>query len=140
MDISGIASREDFEYWLATLDTFLAEFVEEFPASVRRKLDYSSASLDMVESWILKTYESTDAMLEGTEGRRVNRAACYIGETFRKAAKGKWTVNLEDRDRAYFGLPIIVAPGKDSECPLTLATTAADRRTGTFLRTMLENY
>jgi hypothetical protein len=140
MEALRIANREDFEHWLAELDVFLAEFIEEFPDSAIRKFDYSPASLDLAEAWILMTFDSTDAMLLGADGRRVNCVACYVGETFRRAVKGKWTINLEDSSFAYFGLPTIVAPGKDSECPLSLVTTAADRRTGRFIRTILENY
>jgi hypothetical protein len=140
MNDGSFTSREDFEYWLATIDAFLEEFKEKFPAAERGKLDFTPESLDVVEAWILSTYADTDDMLRSSESRRVNGAACYVGEVFRKIGNGKWTVNLEDRDFAYYGMPIIAAPRKDAECPLTVVTTAADRRTGKFLRTLLNNY
>ena len=98
MNDGNFKSREDFEYWLATIDAFLAEFKVEFPAADRGKLDFSPESLDVVEAWILSTYADTDDMLKSSESRRVNGVACYVGEVFRKRGNGKWTVNLEDLD------------------------------------------
>lgn len=81
-------------------------------------------------------------MLERDQNQLVNGAACYIGEIFRKALGGRWDIELGDPDYVYFGVPILRGLGgstNESECPLSLATASADRRTGNYLRTVLEN-
>ena len=120
------------------MDDFLEEFIAQFPAEDRHHLDYSPSSLDVVEKWILKTYPDTDDMLVPSESERVNGVACYVGETFRKTLGGKWDIRLDDPKFAYYSMPILTG-AYDAECPLCLVTASADRRTGDFLRTVLEN-
>lgn len=132
------ASRDDFECWLATMDDFLEEFLAEFPAAERARLDYSAESLDIVEAWILNTYPSSEAAAAPTESQRLNRVACYVGEVFRKKLGTKWDIRLDDPSYVFYGMPIIVGRRVD-DCPLTLVTAAANRRTGKYLRTVLEN-
>ncbi len=132
------ANRDEFEYWLASMDDFLEQFIAQFPEEDQLRLDYSPSSLDIVEAWILNSYPNTNAMLSLSESQAVNRAACYVGETFRKKMEGKWDIRLDDPIYAYYSMPIIIWE-KDPECPLTLVTAAADRRTGSYLRTVLEN-
>jgi hypothetical protein len=131
-------ARDDFEEWLASMFVFLDEFLLEFDETERQRLDYSPESLDVVEAWILRTYASSSAAAEPKESRRVNSAACYVGEVFRKTLNSKWDIELDDPSFVFFGMPII-ASDKVSECPLTLITAAADRRTGIYLRTVLFN-
>lgn len=138
MDAQKRAARDNFESWLASMDEFLEEFIVEFPPEDQRRLDYSPSSLDVVEAWILKTYNDTEAMLAKSASQIVNRAACYVGETFRKVLGGKWDIRLDDPDFVFHAMPII-SRSKSIECPLTLVTAAADRRTGCYLRTVLQN-
>ena len=133
-----LTTRDDFEYWLFSMNDFLEQFIAQFPEEDQSSLDYSPSSLDVVEAWILKTYLDTDAMLSSSESQAVNQAACYVGETFRKALGGKWDIQLDDPTYAYHSMPIISGTNI-SECPLTLVTAVADRRTGNYLRTVLEN-
>ncbi len=135
-----ITDRDQFEYWLASLDEMLQEFFSTIHEEYRKQLDLSPASLDTLEGIILQRYADAKAMLDPNESSFVNGLACYIGETFRKAIGGRWTIRLDDAKFAFYGLPIIADAGKDRktvECPLTLATAAADRRTGKYLRTVL---
>ncbi len=120
------------------MDDFLEEFEAEFREEDRERLDFSPESLDLVEAWILKTYTDMDAMLRPTESHRVNRVACYVGETFRKTLGGKWDIRLDDPSFAFHAMPLVTG-ANDPECPLTLVTAAADRRTGNYLRTVLQN-
>ena len=138
MDTQKLTTRYDFENWLASMDDCLEQFIAQFPQKEQVLLDYSPSSLDAVEAWILRTYSDADAMLASSERQAVNRAACYIGETFRKVLRGKWDIRLDDPTFAYYSIPIITG-ASDPECPLSLVTAAADRRTGTYLRMVLEN-
>ncbi len=140
MDTQELTTRDDFEHWLASMDDFLEQFIAQFPREDQFRLDYSPSSLDIVEAWILKTYADTDAMLAKSESQAVNRAACYVGETYRKNRGGKWDIRLNDTSFVFNGVPILTDPQSTiPHCPLTLVTATADRRTGSYLRTVLEN-
>lgn len=75
-------------------------------------------------------------MLDPAEADQVDGIARYIGETLRKTVGGHWDIRLDDPKYVFYGLPELTGFGPRSTpvCPLTLATTAADRRTGKFLR------
>lgn len=138
MDSQDLTTRDDFEHWLASMDDCLEQFIAQFPPRDQHRLDYSPSSLDIVEAWILRVYADTDAMLARSEAQAVNRAACYVGETFRKVLGGKWDIRFDDPNFVYHAMPIITR-ANDPECPLTLVAAAADRRTGNYLRMVLEN-
>ena len=142
MSVEEIDSREEFEHWLAAMDDNLDDFLSSLPREVRAQLDYTPGSLDVIEEWILKTYPDTYSMLPMDQSKTVNGLACYIGETYRKTRGGTWDIRLDDPDYVYHGLPIIVPanPNGVAECPLSVATASADRRTGKFIRSLLENW
>lgn len=141
MSRQALSSRDDFEYWLFSIDDEIDFLLEEVPREMKDKLDFSVNSLEILESWILKQYQNTEEMLSETQTKIVNSIACYIGETFRKNIGGKWDINLENPKFVFFALPILTNFPRESSpfCPLSLATTTADRRTGKFLITILQN-
>lgn len=138
----ALTDREDFEHWLMSIDGFLADLFASLPDETRRKLDFSPESLNVVEAWILAQYPSSDAMVRSDASRTVNALACYVGETIRKGLGGKWDIDLSDPDSAFFAVPIIVDPAGAlaPACPLTLTTACANRRTGVYLKRVLDNY
>lgn len=137
MDEHAVTTREDFEYWLASLDDFLEQFIDAFPEEDRHQLDFSPKSLDVVEAWVLRKYPDFDDIVKPSESQTVNGVACYVGEVYRKQLDAKWVIHLDDPSYAYYGLPILVW-GKEVECPLSVVTASADRRTGDFMRSLLE--
>jgi hypothetical protein len=134
-------NRDDFENWLFDMDDALDRFRDDVPKVVRERLDYSFESLEPLEQWILQKYVDTKSMLVASEANTVDGIARYIGETFRKQVGGKWNIRLDDPEYVYYGLPELTGFSKSPTpiCPHTLATASADRRTGTFIRTVLEN-
>src|SRR5262249_24430626 len=71
----------------------------------------------------------------------IDAAGRHIGLVFLLNVDGaNWAINLENEDRAFYGLPIIRFSNGDEECPLAMATASLDRRTGDYLRTVVENY
>jgi hypothetical protein len=134
-------TRDDFEYWLADMGDALDRFLESLPREIRSRLDYSIESLDALESWILSTYPDSKDMLPMEESTRVGGAARYIGQTIRKNIGGHWDINLDRPHIAFYGIPIVTgfSPTPTPMCPLAMATSTANRRTGTYLRTILEN-
>lgn len=142
MSFQPYTTRDDFDYWVFEMDDALEHFLSHFSPKTRVKLDYTAASLTILESWIMETYSSTEAMLEQKEVQRVDGAARYLGETYRKVLGGYWDIRLEDPEYVFYGLPILTgfAEHMDSECPFSLITASADRRTGYYLRTVLQYY
>lgn len=131
-------AQQQFQDWLDFLPDFLAQVPELFSIEEGKRLDLSPASLDVIESFILANYPDTNSMRPSAESQTVNLLACYIGEVFRLALGAKWELQ-SNPDYVYFGLPVLVLKNGDTECPLTLATATADRRTGHYLRKVLEN-
>lgn len=136
-----IASRDDFEQWLFAMDDALESFLSSFPIQDRKLMDYSPDSLCTLENWLLQKYSSTTAMLEANEAKTVDGVARYVGETFRRKLGGIWDIGLSDPKYVYFGLPVLRGEGKKTTpiCPHTLATASVDRRSGTFMKTVLNN-
>jgi hypothetical protein len=133
--------REDFEEWLAVMQTELDRFLDRLPAATAEALDESPASLDVLEAWLIERYPSTEALVEGSEAEILDGAARYVGETFLGQLGGRWSISADDPTDANYKLPIITGfRGEFSQLsPVTMVTAAADRRTGTYLSTILRN-
>jgi hypothetical protein len=140
--VNADETREDFQFWLADMDSALERFLSEVPRAITDRLDFSPESLDAVEAWILERYASTQAMLAPGESRIVDGLARYIGETFRKAIGGKWELRLDDPRYVFHGLPQLTGFSEKPTpvAPISLATATADRRTGNFLSSVLGSY
>jgi hypothetical protein len=52
--------KEDFEYWLFEMDDALERFLQGIGEPVRSQLDFSPASLDALEAWVLERYANPD--------------------------------------------------------------------------------
>ena len=134
------STLDDFDAWLTAMDDVIDEFLTGLPEDVRVRLDYSPESLDVLEAWLLHNYESP-AALQAADAAMLDGPARYLGETMRRNLGGKWTINLERPDVVFFGLPILtdVRGATAPMSPYSLTTAALDRRTGKYLRTILEN-
>jgi hypothetical protein len=135
-------TRDDFENWLASLDDSLESLFSAIPEELRNRLDFSAASLDIVESLILQKYRDVASMLEPDQSSSLNALAAYVGETFRKGIGGRWDIRLDDPKFAFHGIPVLVGAGTSQKtmlCPFAMVTASADRRTGKYLRTIFEN-
>lgn len=121
------------------MDDAIERFRDRLPADIRDALDGSPESLDALETWILERYPETRAMLADDQAESVDGAGRYIGEVFRRELGGHWDIELDDPAAAFFNLPVLTSgPGSTPIAPAALATASADRRTGSFLRTVLE--
>lgn len=134
-------ARSDFEGWLAVMDDAIDELMDGLPADVRARLDYSSGSLDVLEAWLLRAYPSYEALTDDAAAETLDGAARYVGETFRRELGGRWDIELDNAQDVNFLVPALTGfkGGDAALSPITLVSAAADRRTGTYLRTVLEN-
>ena len=130
-------SEDEFQEWLHDMDLIIGYLCNKMPDSIRKRLDYSVESLDVLEAWLLERYEHNDLMLEKSESLILDGCARYIGETFRHHLGGHWFIDR--KDNCYDGLPLVGGFGKfvAPKCPLTLASTSVDRRRGDFISTIL---
>jgi len=133
--------RENFEEWLFEMDDALEQFVEGIPEPTRSQLDFSTASLDVLEAWVLARYGSPEELMKPEAKHLLDGVARYVGETYRKQLGGRWQIRLDDPKYAFFGLPELTGFSERPTpiCPHSLATAMTDRRNGTYLRTILEN-
>ena len=49
---------EKFQYWLVEMDSALESFFKFLPTEMRTELDYTPASVDTLERWLLRKYET----------------------------------------------------------------------------------
>ncbi|HKR51733.1 MAG TPA: hypothetical protein VJT72_19545 [Pseudonocardiaceae bacterium] len=135
-----LTSRDSFDYWVDYMNEAIAEFKEQLPSDVADALDWSPESLDVLEEWILQNYSSPQEMLSAST-TIVDGAGRYVGETFRRALRDHyWDIDLDDEKNVFFGLPVLTTREKPTPLsPLSLVTTAADRRRGDYLSTLLAN-
>jgi hypothetical protein len=133
--------REDFEHWLFEMDNALEQFVEAVAEPTRSQLDFSPASLDALEAWVLVRYSSPQDLMKAEAKHVLDGVARYIGETYRRHLGGRWQIRLDDPKYAFYGLPELTgfAEKPTPICPHSLATALTDRRNGTYLRTVLQN-
>jgi hypothetical protein len=139
-----IAYSEQFEQWQNLLANRLIILEAETFDSIWPQHNYSIESLDVLEEWILDKYQEWKPPLEKRDAVFIDITGTYVGETFRKHLSGNWTIELEDKENAYWGIPGIT--GFNSSRPIrvvyphTWVTTSIHRRTGVFIRRRLESY
>lgn len=129
-----------FKAWLEDLPNALNQFRKRLPSEVNEKLDFSIASLDIFEKYLLDTYKSLNDLKELPNASViVDGYAIYIGETFRNVLReyqpNSWNLML-DKENVFYNLPIIEVQDH-IECPLSLATACVDRRKGNYLSNIL---
>lgn len=128
----------EFEEWLSFMDDKIEELLEELPRKVRTQLDYSPKSLAVLEEWLLSTYATPEEIKNEENKHFLDRIGCYVGECFRKKLGGKWEINNTDPADVFYGLPVVRGKRIPEFCPLCMVTASIDRRTGVFLKSILE--
>lgn len=129
-----------FNEWVFDTDNALDLFFKSLPAETADKLDYSVASLDLIEDILLKRYMDFDETKDAKEMHWIDRASRYVGETFRKNIGGHWDIILEDEKNIFYNIPVITGYKEKATpyCPLVLCTASTDRRTGSFISSILK--
>lgn len=131
-----MTTRDEFDDWLIAMDNKLDQLTEELPRDVADRLDYTPASLSVLERWLLGHYSSLEEIID-TDKYLLDRLSCYVGETLRKTVGGTWSIGDADDANAFAGLPIIKREGKAPECPLSVVSASLDRRKGDYMESIL---
>ncbi|MCY1058759.1 hypothetical protein [Nannocystis sp. SCPEA4] len=130
-------SKQDFQLWLARD----VEVRDELRELLGTDLGVDLESLDVLEAFLLKRYRNPSAIQKLGAREVLDAAARHIGLVMLLALDGAaWAIELKDADNVYYRLPIIRLADGAEECPLTMVTAALDRRTGNYLRGVVESY
>jgi hypothetical protein len=137
LEMMRLHSSEEFQTWLA----HDLEVRDELTGMTGEELGVVEESLDVLEAFLLGRYRNPDEALQLNERGVLDAAARHIGLVMLLNIDGtSWAIDLENEDNVYYRLPIIRLPDGAEECPLAMATAALERRTGQYLRTIIENY
>jgi hypothetical protein len=130
-------SREEFQTWLA-MDL---EIRDELYALMGREPPPDIDSLDALEAFLLGRFPDPAAAVT-LEHRGITAAAArHVGLVFvLNVDDAVWDIELDNEASLFYRLPVIRFADGAEECPLTMATASLDRRTGRYLRTIVENY
>jgi hypothetical protein len=135
---------EEFKDWLASKNSRLHDFINSLPPVLQNQLDYSIESANALEAWLLEKYPEYKLALNTSEFPIIDACGIYVGEVFRKALGGEWTIELEDNEHAFQGVPGIDSFRSNRTVvpvyPRTWVTASIDRRTGRFIYTLLERF
>ncbi|RKT01748.1 hypothetical protein [Chryseobacterium defluvii] len=132
--------QEEFQKWIILIEDKMNTFTEEFAKSYCLGLDYSIRSLDELENWIISTYLTIKDLRD--DPKMLDLLTIYIGETFRKYIGGKWVMDTEDQQNAYYMMPTLTSPdytGEVYKSPRTFATASIPRKKGNYISTILKN-
>jgi hypothetical protein len=130
-------SRQEFQTWLAKD----LEVRQELEALMGVELGLDKRSLDTLEAFLLSRYHSPNDALRLDQRGVLDAAGRHIGLVMLLNVDGsEWAIDLDHEDSVYYRLPVIRLADGTEACPLTLATASLDRRTGDYLRTVVENY
>lgn len=133
-------SKENFQDWIFYIDDKMEAFIDGFSKKNNLTLDYSLNSLNELEVWIINNFKDRFELKENEE--LLDLLTIYIGETFRKHIGGKWFIDLENKENAYYHMPVLTSDeykGEKYIAPLTFATASISRKKGNYISTILRN-
>ena len=133
--------QEEFEAWVEELDEFIETGWDLLPDEISTQMDYTIASLDIIEAYVLANYTAEQFRAEENKALFGGLAA-YMGETARKnAVNGYWAIDLLNTKNAYYNLPVMVSEKvKFTISPYQLVPSMFSRNTGVFLSTIAGNF
>lgn len=130
-------SWEEFQTWLAR-DPDVREELEEM---IGAQLGLDTLSLDTLETFLLRRFRTVEKAMELDQRAVLDAAGRHVGMVMLFNVDGtKWDIDLDHEDSVYYRLPIIRLADGGQECPLSMVTACLDRRTGRYLRGLVETY
>ncbi|HEY4110741.1 hypothetical protein [Puia sp.] len=133
--------EENYTWWLNIMPDEMPR-LSILPKEVRIQLDYSPASLDVLEMYIRKNY-TMDEMKDRKNRFARDLFARYIGETLRRNAPGLyWSFDTEDDQSPFYGVPVLLTLGQEDEVPPMTPSlwvvSVIEKSEESFLRDQLE--
>lgn len=135
MSIYNNFSEKDFEYWIFQMDDKLESFISSLYGDIKTHLDYSVASLNNVEEWLINTYKTPEAIDAMHRAITVDGFCRYIGEVFRKKLGGHWDMSFQNDSDVDAG-PFLSGfkQNKNRIYPYGLMKKVLHEKSGNFLK------
>ena len=133
-------SKENFKEWISCIPDKMDRFTHEFAGNNHLILDYTMASLNDLERWILDNFNDHNDLIAQKE--LLDHLTIYIGQTFKKYIGGKWFIDLENKKNVYYSMPVLTDEtyiGETFVAPMTFATACISRNKGNYISTILLN-
>ena len=136
-----VHSNENCKEWISCIPNKMDKFTQEFAGNNHLILDYTMASLDDLESWILAHYHDANELTN--DSRTLDYITIYIGETFRRYLGGEWDIDIDNKEDAYH--PVITLTdasykGESQIAPMAIATECISRNKEIYISGILFNY
>lgn len=127
-----------FDAWLEHMPASL-EYLEVLAPQVADRLDFSPASLDALEGFLLQKFPTFESF-ESVPTAEWDAYGRYVGEVFRRVLGGQWELYWDRPSNVHHNRPVILGyPGQQvATDPHGLTHVSLDRRTGNFLSGILE--
>ena len=134
-------SKDNFKEWISYIPDKMDRFTHEFAGNNHLILDYTMASLNDLESWILAHYHDANELTN--DSRTLDYITIYIGETFRRYLGGEWDIDFDNEKKAYY--PVLTSTeisckGKAQIAPMSLVAECISRNKGNYISGILFNY
>ncbi len=101
--------QEDFDAWVADMESELDQLMEQLPEEVADQLDYSPQSLIVLEALLLDVFETPEGLMSHSDGLLLDRLSRYLGQSLIDAADGEggWGINLDRPEVEPYQVPVV---------------------------------
>jgi hypothetical protein len=115
--VSDLNGKEDrYTWWLHIMPDEMPR-LSILPKEVRTQLNYSPASLDVLEDYIRKNY-TVEELSDRRNRFAADLFARYIGETLcRNNPELYWSFETEDDQSPFYGIPVLLTLGHEGSVP-----------------------
>ena len=134
-------TKENCKEWISCIPDKMDRFTHEFAGNNHLILDYTMASLNDLESWIIAHYQDVNELIADIS--TLDYITIYIGETFRKYLGGEWSIDLRDNENAPYPVLLLMDTANKGETqfsPMALTTECISRNKGNYVSGILFNY
>lgn len=133
--------EKNFALWYNSMQDLLNN-INLLPLEIRKELNYSVKSLNVIELYILNNYSIEDTKNPSYEAA-FDLFSRYVGETFiRNLDDVDWEFQNYDKENIYFGKAILNKKNGESftpDYPYSYCVALIDRKKGNYLSSIL-NY
>lgn len=134
-------TKENCKEWISCIPDKMDRFTHEIAGNNHLLLDYTMASLNDLESWILAHYHDANELTN--DSRTLDYITIYIGETFRRYLGGEWDIDFDNEKKAYYPVltPTEISCKRKAQiAPMALVTECISRNKGNYINGLLFNY
>lgn len=135
-------TKENFQEWIFLISDKMDYLTSVFAEEQGLMLDYSLKSLDQLEKWLLLHFEDPSEIIVDDKAELLDYLLIYVGQTFRQYIGGQWYIDLENKQNAYYSMPVLTDKhykGTIYKAPMLLITASINRKKGNFISTVLKN-